>query len=174
MSDERQDFDLLALYAALDHKRQALSMTWSDVARAISTRHSETPGSKVSASTVTGIRRRRQVEADGVLQMLRWLDRTPESFGAARCTEEKLSAVLPPIEPHQTLRFDARAIYAALEAKRVANGLSWKQVAQEIGGCAPESLTRLAKGGRVSFPRVMRVIRWTGEAASEFMRASDW
>jgi hypothetical protein len=168
------DFDLQALYAALDDKRQALSMTWSDVARAISIRHSETPGSSISASTITGIRHHRQVEADGVLQMLHWLDRTPESFGAEGNTEEKLSALLPPIEPQQTLRFDVSVIYAALEAKRTSKDLSWKEVAQEIGGCAPGSLTRLAKGGRVWFPHVMRVIRWTGKSASEFMRASDW
>jgi hypothetical protein len=173
MSDESQDFDLQALYAALDQKRQALSMTWSDVARAISLRHGETPR-RVSASTITGVRHRSYAEADGVLQMLRWLDRTPESFGAAGYTDEKLSPLLPPIEPHQVLRFDARAIYVALEAKRTSKGLSWKEVAQEIGGCAPESVTRLAKGGRVSFPHVMRVIRWTEKRASEFMRASDW
>ena len=173
MLDESRYFNLQALYAALDHKRQALSMTWSDVARAISPRHSETPGSAISASTITGLRHRRQVEADGVLQMLRWLDRTPESFGATSYTEEKLSTFLPPIKPHQTLRFNVSAIYAALEAKRTTNGLSWKEVAQEIGGCAPGSLTRLAKGSRVSFPHVMRVIRWTGKTASEFMRASD-
>jgi hypothetical protein len=106
--------------------------------------------------------------------MLRWLDRTPESFGGASYTKEKLSVRLPPIKPHQTLRFDASAIYAALEAKCTTKGLSWKEVAQEIGGCAPESLTRLAKGGRVSFPHVMRVIRWSGKTASEFMRACDW
>ena len=169
-----QDFDLQALYAALDHQRRALSMTWSEVARAISTRHAETPGRGVSTSTVTGIRHRRQVEADGVLQMLRWLDRTPESFGAARDTAENLSALLPPIQPHQTLRFDACAIHAALEARRALRTLSWTAIAQEIGGCTPASLTRLAKGGRVSFPHVMRVIRWTGKTACEFMRASDW
>jgi len=174
MPDASQDFDLQALYAALDHKRQALSMTWRDVARAISTRHAETSGSGISTSTITGIRHRRQVEADGILQMLRWLDRTPESFCAASDPDEKLSTLLLPIKPHQTLRFNVSAIYAALEAKRTVNGLSWREVAQEIGGCAPESLARLARGGRVSFPQVMRVIRWTGKTASEFMRASDW
>jgi hypothetical protein len=80
---------------------------------------------------------------------------------------------LPSIKPYQTLRFDVRAIYVALAAKRMTNGLSWKEVAQAIGGCAPASLTRLAKGGRVAFPHVMRVIRWIGKKACEFMRASE-
>jgi hypothetical protein len=172
MASEVPDFDLEALYAALDEKREALSMTWSDVARAVSTRGAELPKGRVSASTITGIREKRSVEADGVLQMLRWLDRTPESFCAGCAREEALSGELA-IPPDKALRFDAKAIYAAVAAKRTATGASWKDVAREIGGYSADGLTRFAKGGRVAFPGVMRVIRWTGQPATRFMRASD-
>lgn len=66
MSDQVGEFDLNALYASLDKKRESLSMTWSDVARAISTQRTGPQTIGVSASTITGMRSRRSVEADGV------------------------------------------------------------------------------------------------------------
>ena len=165
---EARDFDVGALHRALDDERQAQAMTWAGVSRAISTR----PTGRVSASTITGIRGKRSVEADGVLQMLRWLDRTPESFCGAR--DEALSAHLGAIPSGMTLRFDAKAIHAAVDAKRTPAGATWENVAREIGGCSASSLTKMAKGGRVAFPQVMRVIRWTGEHSTGFMRITDW
>ncbi|MGE0161251.1 MAG: hypothetical protein AB7T31_17785 [Gemmatimonadales bacterium] len=167
-----QDFDLKALYAALDEKRRSLAMTWADVARAVGTRHADRPDTKVSAGTITGMLRRRSVEADGVLQMLRWLDRTPESF-CGQDHGEPLSASAPAVLPGRTLRFDAAAIHAALDAKRAALGASWATVAREIGGYSPQNLTRLAQGGRVAFPGIMRVVRWTEVPSTRFMRATS-
>ncbi len=43
-----------------------------------------------------------------------------------------------------------------------------------IGNIAASGLTRLAKGGRVAFPHVMRITRWLGRPAATFTRASDW
>ena len=66
------DFDIDALYVALDTRRASRGLSWAGVARAA--------GGWVSPSTIHGIRSRRALEADGVLQMLLWLDRSPESF----------------------------------------------------------------------------------------------
>ena len=67
-----EDFDIQALYRALNESREALSLTWADVAREI---HAPLPGPRsLSPSTITGARGRRSVEAD------------PEGFDAARAS----------------------------------------------------------------------------------------
>jgi hypothetical protein len=80
---------------------------------------------------------------------------------------------LPPVRPDQILRFDAKGIYAALESRRVERGMTWAEVAGEIGGVSAAGLTRLAKGGRVGFPGVMRIARWLGRPAASFTHAAD-
>jgi hypothetical protein len=118
------------------------------------------------------MRTKREVEGDGVLQTLRWLRRTPESFMPGRTDAAEAGAELPDLQPHQILRFDVPAIYTALDAQRIARGLSWAQVAREIGGCHAASLTRLATGSRVGFPHVMRIFRRLGRPAAHFIRIS--
>jgi hypothetical protein len=75
------------------------------------------------------------------------------------------------VSPNRILRFDARAIYSALDVRRRERQLTWAQVAKEIGGFTTvNTLTHLAKGGRVGFPHVMRVFRWLGRPAASFTR----
>src|SRR6185437_7130214 len=92
-------FDVTALYAALDDARRERGLSWTAAARAIG----------VSPSTLRGLRERTAVEGDGVLQMLRWLDRAPESFTLGR--RAIAGATLPSVGPGNVLRFDAAAIY---------------------------------------------------------------
>jgi hypothetical protein len=107
--------------------------------------------------------------------MLLWLQRTPESFVPGPSAIAPEAASLPPIAAHEVLRFDVRALYQALNAKRLARGLTWTQVALELGDFPVSSLTRLAKaGGRVAFPQVMRLTRWLGTPAAQFTRISNW
>jgi hypothetical protein len=119
-------------------------------------------------STITGIRGRRVVDGDGVLQMLLWLERTPESFmpGYQRADDEV--PALPRPGRDRILRWNACGLYEALDARRRDRSLTWKQVASEIGGCAPASLTRLSHGGRVGVPAVMRILRWLDQPAASF------
>lgn len=63
-------FNAAALYAALDAQRRARGMSWAQVAAAIG----------VSASTLTRTKRGGRMEVDGMLAMVRWLNRTAESF----------------------------------------------------------------------------------------------
>ena len=165
------DFDVDALYAALDAERQSRGLSWQQVAQEISHQFEHARATPISPSTLFGMRERRVIEGDGVLQMLRWLHRTPESFVPGQAAME--NDTLPQVDAHQILRFDAKAIYEALNAQRSERGMTWKQVASEIGCNAP-NLTRLANGGRVSFPDVMRIFRWLGRPAAAFTRASDW
>jgi hypothetical protein len=167
------DFSLRALYDALDAQRQARGLSWSQVIkqmhqlhqRPVTTRH-------LSASTMTGTRTRSAAEGDGVLAMLRWLNRTPESFMPGYQESERIDTRLPDVAPGKVLRFDAKQIYAALDAVRLEREMTWAEVAKEIGTNSA-SLTHLSKGKRVVFPGVMRIFRWLGRPAADFTRASD-
>jgi hypothetical protein len=169
------DFDIDALYTALDRERRLRDMSWQQLVRAMGHQSGKTHARHISPSTLSGMRKRRGVEADGVLQMLRWLGRTPESFAPPSNNRTFTGpATLPEVARGQVLRFDTRAIYLALDAQRISRGITWKQVAQEIGGLNPASLTGLSKGGRTWFPQVMRIFAWLGRSAASFTRASDW
>ena len=70
------DFDLHALAVALDKQREAAGLSWAGVVREL--RGSDQGrGHELSASTLRGIGSRAIAEGDGVLQMLRWLKRSP-------------------------------------------------------------------------------------------------
>jgi hypothetical protein len=163
-----------ALYAVLDAQRRSRGMSWQQVAREISGNGESVPGARpLSPSTVTGMREKGALEGDGVLGMLLWLQRTPESFLAGSDGNSRDTEILPEVPPGKILRFDTPAIYAALNAQRVQRGLTWQQVADEIGGFNPANLTRLKKGGRTSFPGVMRIVKWLGRPAASLTRLSD-
>jgi hypothetical protein len=166
-------FDIQALYGALDTERRARGISWQQVAREISSRLKSVPARPISPSTLSGMRNRRIVEGDGVLQMLLWLRRTPESFVPGNEAPEE-NAKLPDVPEAGILRFDTAALYLALDAQRINRGMTWKQVAHEIGGVSPAGLTRLSKGGRTAFPDVMRIVRWLGRPAASFTRLSNW
>ena len=181
------DFSLAALYAALDAQRRARGITWEEAVREIggrsgpappkpSTGHraksGPPPGRSISRSTVVNLRDRSSAEGDGVLQMLRWLNRAPEVF-VAGCEALGPAFDLPAVASHQILRFDTRALHTALDAQRIARRLTWRQVAEEIEGINPAGLVRLQHGGRTSFPQVMRITRWLGKPAAAFVRGCD-
>ena len=74
------DFSLEALFHALDAQRLERGLTWAEVTREINRESERSPLHPVHASTVKATRTQRVAEADGILQMLLWLRRSPESF----------------------------------------------------------------------------------------------
>jgi len=175
VNDNERHFDLAALYEALDGKRASLGMTWASVAREINAQFRDVLGHKpIAVSTIKGLKIKAIGEGDGILQMLLWLGRTPESFVLGANADPKLGQ-LRQLGTNQILRWDTRAIHRAIDAKRTAEGLSWADVARQIGGMGVNSgtLTRMSNGGRTAFPHVMRIVRWLGEPAANFTRASD-
>jgi hypothetical protein len=127
---------------------------------------------RLSASTVSGTRFRSAAEGDGVLAMLRWLNRTAESFMPGHQQSECTTERLPDIPVGKFLRFDARKLYAALDARRIERKMTWPQVAKEVG-MSPAGLTHLSEGKRVVFPGVMRIFRWLERPAADFTRVTD-
>ncbi len=166
------DFSLRALYDALDAQRQARGLSWSQVTQEMHEAPRSNRARPLSQSTVTGIGTKTAAEGDGVLAMLRWLNRTPESFVPDHPQSEKTSARLPDIPPGKILRFDTRKIHAALDERRIERKMTWAQVAKEAGTGA-STLMYLSKGTRVAFPGVMRIFRWLDRPAADFTRASD-
>ena len=165
MRETKREFDVDALYDALDAQRQHRGLSWAQVSV-------EMGG--VATSTITGMRSKGSVEGDGVLRMLCWLQRTPESFVPDLAGAPIREWRLPDLQPGEKLRFDTPKMHAALDAERSRRGLTWDQVAAEIGGFSPAMLKRLAKEGRVGFPRVMRLVRWLERPAADFTRVTDW
>lgn len=155
----------------MDAQCLSRELSWAAVAREISRNPSY--GHAGSTSTITGVKDRTVAEGDGVLQMLLWLHRTPESFIPGFEAADTECFQLPVPGEGQVLRWDAGQLYRALDTHRQALGLSWKETAGEIGGISPGMLTNLAKGGRVGFPNVMRMVGWLGQPAVSFTRISD-
>ena len=165
----RTNFALRALYDALDQQRRSRDLSWAAATREIS--HFVTDGHPIASSTITGLKTKAVAEGDGVLQMLVWLNRTPESFVPGFPDADAQRFHLPTLTEHQLLRWDVRALHAALNRERQARGMTWATVAREIGGVAPATLTYLAKGSRIGFPSpVMRLVAWLGQPAARYTR----
>jgi hypothetical protein len=160
-------FSLKVLYDALDEQRQSRELTWAGAMREIN--RFKTGNHPISTSTITSLNDKVVAEGDGILQMLLWLRRSPESFipGFPDANAERFQ--LRRVEIYQTLRWDAKALHAALNTQREARGMTWKELGREIG-FTPAQLTNLSKGGRVGFPGVMRLVLWLGQPASTFTR----
>jgi hypothetical protein len=105
--------------------------------------------------------------------MMLWLDRTPESFvpGFPNANADRFK--LRKLGTRQILRFDTKALYAAVNAQRQAKGLTWNEVAAEMEIGSTNPLRGLAKGGLTGFPIVMRIVEWLDQPAAAFTRASD-
>ncbi len=169
------DFDTQALYAALDAERQARGLSWPQARAEINAAFAEVPGHRsIAMSTIRGVEHRNEVEGDGVLQMLLWLDRTPESFvpGCADADAERYR--LRVLEPNRILRFDTRALHVALAEKRAESALSWKAMAEAIGTGSASPLQNLARGGRTGIRNAVRIALWLDRPTADFTRVSDW
>jgi hypothetical protein len=161
-----------ALYEALDEKRRALGMSWAAVTREVN--RTRTTLRPIASSTITGLKDKFGGEGDGVLQMLLWLERTPESFIPGIPDAKAPRYQLPQPGPGQILRWDTKKLHAALNAKRLARGMTWNDLADEIFRHTPAMLTNLAKGGRVGFPHVMPIVLWLDQPAATFTHLAAW
>ena len=160
-----REFKPKALIAALDAQRTARHMTWAEVAQAIG----------VSEGTIREIPEREVVETDGVLQITRWLGLNIESFvGEAKDR-------VPGPDPGdyrstgRVLRFDTKALFEAVDARRKAKGLSWQAVSEEIGARRATStmLIGLPKAQRIDLYTMLAIVDWLGSHTSRFTRLTN-
>jgi hypothetical protein len=166
-----------ALCAALDDARAARGLAWTAVVAELNAPFKFVPSIPTSLSTIRGMGGKASVTSAVVLQVLRWLGRTPESFLKERAPSAGADAsaeALPDVGPQRILRFDTKGLHAALDEARRERGLTWRQVAGELPAFKEGMLTSLATGPAIGFPRVMRITQWLGRPAAEFMRGYDW
>jgi hypothetical protein len=170
------DFDVTALHMALEARRIERGMNWKAVEREVNRSDKRYGVHPISPSTISGLKNKRWgVEGDGVLQMLLWLDRTPESFVPGHPGAAHPGARLPRVSGDKILRFDVSSIYAKLNNQRAARGLTWAQAAAEIGGLySAQTLKNMSKQRRTGFPHVMRLARWLHCPAAALTRIADW
>jgi hypothetical protein len=170
MENQLYDFDIGALQAALEAERSARGLSWIALTAEVNEPFKGTPSIPISVSTIRGMHTKRSVTSAVVLQLLRWLGRTPESFLSGRQAAPTTSEGLPVAGSSHILRFDTAAMHAALNAERVRRGMTWKQVAKELPGFTESMLTNLATGPLIGFPRVMMIPQWLGLPAANFVR----
>lgn len=167
-------FDMRAFAVALDAERQARGLTWVQLADAINAPFQHVPSIPISLSTIRGMTRKRSVASAVVLQLLRWMGVSPERFLAGHGSSSRREEELPDVGPTRILRFDTKAIHAALSDAREERALTWKQVAGQLPGFTESMLTNLASGPLIGFPRVMLLTQWLGRPAADFMRGYTW
>jgi len=68
-------------------------------------------------------------------------------------------------------RFDAKALYQALDEKRESRDLSWREVAAEIG-VSVSTITRTRTGGRMEVDGMLAMVAWLGVPVETFVRDS--
>jgi hypothetical protein len=166
------DFDLVGLYAALNAEREARELSWAALMAEINTPFRHLPSRPIATSTVRSMPARPTVTSAVVLQVLRWLGRTPESFLPGTASTARATR-LPDAGTSQVLRVDTRLLFAALDERRAARGLTWKQVARDLR-CGQGQLTNLVSGPLIGVPQLTRITQWLGEPVARFVRAYDW
>jgi hypothetical protein len=164
-----EDFEVPALYAALDTAREDRSITWTALTREVNALFRDVPCHPIATSTITSMKSKDEVIGNAALQMLVWLDRAPESFvrgydGAG----EKLQS----LPPNRILRFDTPAIFEAINAARAQDRLSWREVAGAIGGVNAAHLPQLAKGAGIGINSAARIAQWLGRSVASLTVAS--
>jgi hypothetical protein len=179
----RGDFDGAALFAAMDARREQLGLGWPGVAREIWALSAELNARRedhpIAPATLTGIRRRGNTSCQHALFILRWLDRTPESFLPGT---GDLDGTLPAAGPDRRLRWNLNgpprrpvpSLYEAMDARRKHESLTWVQLAHRLQ-CTPNQLTglrtaRFAIGMRLA----MRITQWLERPAADFVYAARW
>lgn len=163
-------FDMRGLYSALDAIRIKRGLTWFSVVKEINKPFEGTPSLPISVTTVRGLSNRGSVTSTVILQILRWLDRTPESFLIGNDALPYAEKPLPEAGPSQILRFDTRAIHIALDAERRRRGMTWARIAAELPNFAEGALLHLANGPLIGFPRVMLITQYLREPAASFVQ----
>lgn len=167
------DFDMRGLYAALDAARVERDLSWFSLVKEINKPFEGTPSLPISVTTVRGLLNRRSVTSAVILQILRWLDRTPESFLLGKVSLTYAEKPLPAAGTAQILRFDTSAMHAALDLERRRRDTTWRRIAAELPNFSESSLLNLATGPLIGFPRVMFITQWLREPAAAFVRVRD-
>lgn len=71
------------------------------------------------------------------------------------------------MHPKSPGRFNAAALYEAMDAQRRERGMSWTDVGRELK-ISPSTLTRTKLGGRMEVDGMLAMVRWVGRTVESF------
>lgn len=164
------DFDVVAFHAAVDDARAARGLTWAGVARELNAPIAHLANVRpYSASTLYGMTAKRPdlLNPHMVMNLLRWLGRTAESFMPGH-PDAAVAARIPDSVPPGLGRWNLFALKAALEAECAERGMTQPEAAAEIG-VAPETLRKVQAGrGNIGISSLVRITIWLGRPATDF------
>lgn len=171
-------FDIQALFDAVDERRRGEQLSWRQAAQAMWDQSAELNARRaadhpISPATISSMPRRGDVSCQHALFMLRWLGRPPEEFIAA-AHPDTMGIPLPHTDAGHRLRWDLRAMHAALNQARSAHGATWEQTARRLH-CTPSQLiglrtAKFATGMRLA----MRICQALGRPAAQFVYPAEW
>jgi transcriptional regulator with XRE-family HTH domain len=67
---------------------------------------------------------------------------------------------------------DVSALYASLDEARIAKGLSWRELARQLG-LSPSTMTRLGNKRSPDVHAFMTMVRWLNMPAEDFLTDRD-
>ena len=70
------------------------------------------------------------------------------------------------------VRFDAKALFEAIDKRRCARDMTWAKVAAEMGVSAT-TVARIRTGGRLEVDGMLAMVRWLGVPVETFVRESN-
>ncbi len=70
-------------------------------------------------------------------------------------------------------RFDAAALYEAVDTERQSRGMTWSQLSAEIGVSA-STIKRTRLGGRMEVDGMLNIVGWLGRPVEDFVRETDY
>jgi hypothetical protein len=105
------------------------------------------------------------------LYLLRWLGQAPEAFLTGPALDVG-NVRLPDPGPDSRLRWDLAQLHAALNFERQRKGLTWAELAGQIG-CTRSWLTNMRTARMADMALTMRVTQRLRRPAAEFSHASN-
>jgi hypothetical protein len=170
-------FDFDAFYSALNAQRRERDLDWYELAHELWDQSEELNARRPQDHCLCGgavwrLGKRGATSCQYALFMLRWLGRAPEDFLTGAVADVG-DVTLPEVGPDSRLRFSLNEVHAELNEERVARGMTWAELADEIG-CTPSRLTNLKTARMADLDLTMRVTQWLGRPAAAFIHPADW
>jgi ubiquinone/menaquinone biosynthesis C-methylase UbiE/DNA-binding XRE family transcriptional regulator len=173
------DFDIAALFEALDAKRKSLRLSWARVAKEMWEMSAELNRRRpndhpISPATIISMSRQGNTTCQHALIFLQWLGRSPESFLPSLDSGHRSRTALPSVGTNKRLRWNLHRLYEAINARRQELQMTWVQLAQVIG-CAPNQLTGIRTARyAINMKLAMRIVQWLERPASDFIYPAEW
>jgi hypothetical protein len=169
-------FDGDALIRALDAQRSQRGLDWPALADALYDQSAELnaqlAGHAMCPGALVRTARRGTMSCQYALILLRWIGRAPEDFLTGAVVDVG-DARLPEAGTANRLRWDLPQLHAALNEERIARGLTWSALAEQIG-CSPARLTNLRTARLADMGLTMRITQWLGRPAARFVHPAKW